>query len=540
MLKIWLPLLLLGHQAFADLKLPAVISDGMVLQRDAKVPIWGWGEAGKTVTVSFAGQSTKGMVNADGTWRVDLKALDASSENRSLTITVGEEKVTLKEVLVGEVWLASGQSNMQMNLAESTRKTLDKKDQQVAWTIKEEIAKNLDPMIRQLKAPIKTSYDQPLNNFEARWIKADNEKDKHQFSAVSYFFARELRKELKVPVGIILAAWGAKQIQPFIPPSQYRKDPALSKYYDDKMVKIKAQIDAYDDAAEEKKFKAIMERWHERARKAKAEGKWPPNIPKRWYPQNNPNFPGTIYNAMINPMVPYAIRGAIWYQGESNAKHPKAMGFDYETYLRALIDGLREQWGQGDFPFYYCQLAQFRDASTEPIESNFWVDVCNDMRKVLDHKNVGMAVLNDVGEVRDIHPRNKIDPGKRLALWALAKNYGRSDLEFSGPLYQSHRIEDGKVIVSFSHVGKGLMTARKNLHWGTKPVEEELQGFQICGKDRQWKWAKAEIKGPDSVAVWHPDIKTPDEVRYAWAQNPEKANLYNKAGLPTSVFSTKD
>lgn len=490
--------------------------------------------------MKFAGQIVKGSVKEDGSWRVDLTPLEASAVNRSMVIKVGEESVTLNDVVVGEVWLASGQSNMQMNLDECGRKTLDKKDQQVAWTIKEEIGKNLDPLIRQLKVPIATSYDKERTEFEGKWSKADSVKNKNQFSGVSYYFAKELRKNLDVPVGVMVAAWGAKRIQPFIPQSQYQKDAKLSEFYSEQLEKIEARIASYDDAAEEAKFKAIMKRWHERSKAAKAAGKWPPPVPKRWYPQNDPNFPGTIYNAMINPLVPYAMRGAIWYQGESNAKHPKAMVFDYEVYLRALIDGLRDRWGQGDFPFYYCQLAQFRMAPAAPIETDYWVDVCNDMRKVLDHKNVGMAVLNDVGEVRDIHPRNKIDPGKRLARWALAKDYGQSDLVYSGPLYESHKIEDSKVTITFKSVGDGLMTARKHLHWGVKSVDEELRGFQICGKDRNWKWAKAKIAGPDSVLVWHPEIEEPDEVRYAWAQNPESANLYNRADLPTSVFSTKE
>ncbi|MGC6459376.1 MAG: sialate O-acetylesterase, partial [Akkermansiaceae bacterium] len=447
---------------WAELKLPAVISGGMVLQREMKVPIWGWGDPGDPVEVKFACQTIKGSVKDDGSWRVDLAPLEASAVNRSMVINVGKESVTLDDVVVGEVWLASGQSNMQMNLDECGRKTLDKKDQQVAWTIKEEIGKNLDPLIRQLKVPIATSYDKERTEFEGKWSKADSVKNKNQFSGVSYYFAKELRKNLDVPVGVMVAAWGAKRIQPFIPQSQYQKDAKLSEYYSEQLEKIEARIAAYDDAAEEAKFKAIMKRWHERSRAAKAAGKWPPPVPKRQYPQNDPNFPGTIYNAMINPLVPYAMRGAIWYQGESNAKHPKAMVFNYEVYLRALIDGLRDRWGQGDFPFYYCQLAQFRTPPADPVETDYWVDVCNDMRKVLDHKNVGMAVLNDVGEVRDIHPRNKIDPGKRLARWALAKDYGQSDLVYSGPLYESHKIEDSKVTITFKSVGDGLMTARKH------------------------------------------------------------------------------
>jgi sialate O-acetylesterase len=526
-------------RASSGLDLPAIIADGMVLQRQAPVPIWGWGTAGEIVSVSFADQTVEGTVRTDGSWRVDLKPLKASSTDRSMTITVGTENVTLDCIVVGEVWLASGQSNMQVNLGESRRDAMDKENQPVVWAIREEASRQLDPLVRQLKVPIATSYNKEQRDFESKWTKADTEESKNQFSSVAYYFAKELRRELKVPVGIVVAAWGAKRIQPFIPSSQYRKNPELAKYYDEQMARMNDRIAAYDPVAEEAKFKAAMARWHERARQAKAAGKWPPKVPERRYPQDDPNFPGTIYNAMINPLVPYAIRGAIWYQGESNARHPKVNVFTYETYLRALIDGLRDRWGQGDFPVYYCQLAQFRAAPTEPIEEDFWVTVCNDMRKALDHKNVGMAVLNDCGEVRDIHPRNKIDPGKRLALWALANDYGRTDLVYSGPLYKSHSINGDKVTITFTSVGEGLMTARKDLHRPTRPVHEELGGFQICGKDGQWRWAMAKITGPDSVVVWHPDVKMPDEVRYAWAQNPDRANLYNKAGLPTSVFSTK-
>ena len=524
--------------SWAGVDLPAVIGDGMVLQRQATVPVWGWGEAGDKVSVSFAGQVVERAVQADGSWRVDLEPLTASSVEREMTITVGAETSTLKGVVVGEVWFASGQSNMQANLGESSRDAMDKVNQPVVWAIREEATRHSDPLIRQLKVPLATSYDKPLKNFEGQWTKAENKDSKNQFSSVAYYFAKELRKNLDMPVGVIVSAWGAKRIQPFIPESQYRKDPALAEYYDEYMAKMERRIEAYDPVAEEAKFEAIMAKWHERSRQAKAEGKWPPKVPKRWYPKNDPTFPGTIYNAMIHPVVPYAIRGAIWYQGESNAKHPKVNIFDYETYLRALIDGWRDSWGQGDFPVYYCQLAQFRAAPEKPVDEDFWVDVCDDMRRALSHKNVGMAVLNDCGEVRDIHPRNKIDAGKRLALWALAKDYGQPGLVYSGPLYQSHTIEGNRFTITFDSVGEGLMTAQKQLHRPAKAVEEELQGFQICGKDRQWKWAQAKITGRNTVEVWHPEVSVPDEVRYAWASNPARANLYNQAGLPTSVFST--
>lgn len=527
------------HLVFSDITLPAVISDGMVLQSDAVVPIWGWGKSGDGVSVSFDNQVIKGTVDKSGRWRVDFKPLQPSSVERDMTIMVGNQKKVLHDVVVGEVWLAAGQSNMQVHLDESSRKTIDPKDQPIANAIKRELTQHFDPLIRQIRVPTATSYDQEKENFIGNWAKADSHRNKIPFSSVAYYYAKELRAKLKVPVGVIVTAWGAKKIQPFIPATQYKKSPSFAKYYQDEMDKMKSNIATYNHVEEEKKYKTILAKWELKVKQAQDQGKKPPKQPQQNFPQDNPNFPGTIYNAMINPLVPYAIRGAIWYQGESNAKYLKANVFGYDQYLEQLIDGLRERWGQGEFPFYYCQLAQFRDPSEQPVDHDDWVTICNDMRKALTLNNVGMAVLNDCGEIRDIHPRNKVDPGKRLALWALAKTYGQSDLVFSGPLYKSYTIQKNKVNITFDHTGDGLMIARKHLLNPAKPVDEELQGFQIRSADGAWKWAKAKITSNSSIEVWHPEVSQPEEVRYAWATNPERANLYNKAGLPTSVFSTK-
>jgi sialate O-acetylesterase len=488
----------LAHTS-AALELPTVIADGMVLQRQMRVPVWGWGKAGDVVTVRFAGQAGAGIVGKDGAWKVTIGPLEASAEGRVMSITVGAEFVDIKDVVVGEVWFCSGQSNMGMTVGACTRKTRDPKDQPIADYVSKELGSSLDPLIRQIASPCTTSYDKELTTFKGSWVKADSADNKKSFTAAGYFFAKELRAKLKVPVGLLKCPWGGKKIQPFIPSTQYKKAPDLAKYYADSLARARS----------DKKL------------------------------QGSPNFPSTLYNAMVNPFVPYAIRGALWYQGESNAGGAKREGFSYERYLRALVDGWRDRWGQGDFSFYYCQLAQFRDAPKEPIASNGWVDVCNDMRKVLDHENVGMAVLNDIGEEKDIHPRNKVDAGKRLALWALAKDYG-FDIVYSGPLYKSQVIEGKNVRIQFDSVGEGLMVGVKHLLDPTRPVKAELGGFQICGADKKWKWAKAKIMGKDEVAVWHPDIAEPVEVRYAWASNPARANLYNKSGLPTSVFSTKE
>jgi sialate O-acetylesterase len=532
-------LVLLSPQLWSAISLPPAISNGMVLQRQMKLPIWGWGTAGDEVTVSFAGQSVSGKVAADGTWTVHLNALEASSESRVMRIASAGESIDIQDVLVGEVWVCSGQSNMGWTLDASTRATKDPKDQPVADFVAAELGEHLDPLIRQLASPLTTSYDKEQTRFQASWTKADSAESKKPFTAVGYFFAKELRAKLKVPIGLLKCPWGGKKIQPFIPSTQYKKDPALGKHYDESLAAMAKKAAGYDPDKAEANYQKAFASWQEKVKKARAAGKTVPRRPrKQSSPATDANFPSTLYNAMVNPLVPYGIRGAIWYQGESNAGGPAANGFDYETYLRALIDGWRDRWGQGDFPFYYCQLAQFKAISETPIDSNGWVDVNDDMRKVLNHKNVGMAVLNDCGEVADIHPRNKVDAGKRLALWALAKDYGH-ELVHSGPLYKSHQIKGKEVTVEFASVGEGLMTARKHLLDPAKAVDEPIKGFQICGKDRQWKWAKAKISGRSSVVVWHPDIAEPDEVRYAWAANAGAINLYNKAGLPTSVFSTR-
>ncbi|MBI1337931.1 MAG: 9-O-acetylesterase [Phycisphaera sp.] len=536
LLSILFSLLLGFGPVFAAVNVPSVISDGMVLQREREVPIWGWGRAGDKVSVSFAGQTVEGVVAKDGSWKVVLEPLKASAENRSMTIAVGSDRLEIKDVVVGEVWVCSGQSNMAMNLKGCSQKRENPTYQPVADAIAGELGSSLDPLIRQITVRAATSYNKELSNFEGAWIKADSADSKMSFTAVGYFFAKELRAKLNVPIGLLACPWGGRKIQPFIPTTQYKKNPALAKYYDGEMATVGPAMENYDSDAMEARYNKSVEIWKQRAEQAKKEGTKPPRQPRKSFaPDKNPDLPGTLYNAMVNPLIPYAIRGALWYQGESNAPGAEKAEFSYETYLRNLVDGWRDRWGQGDFPFYYCQLAQFE----KPINKNGWIVVCNDMRKAMDQKNVGMAVLNDIGEPEEVHSRNKVDVGKRLALWALAKDYG-FDLVCSGPIYKSSTITGNEVVIQFDSVGEGLMVARKHLLEPAKPVDEELSGFEICGQDGQWKVAKAKISGKAQVTVWHPDIAHPVAVRYAWASNPATANLYNQSGLPTSLFSTKD
>jgi sialate O-acetylesterase len=526
------------YQLLAAIELPAVISNGMVLQRDIKVPIWGWGEPGAKVKVSFAGQTQRTEIDSDGKWMLRLNPMKASAESRILSIEVDSEKVELKDVLVGEVWLCSGQSNMQWTVGASARKTKDPNDQPVADWIAAHKKTARDPLLRQIAVPMKTSYDKELNHFKGTWIASTSEANNDQFTATGYFFALELRKELGVPVGLLKCPWGGKKIQPFIPSTHYNSVPELNKYYEQAMANMLKASSAFDPKKAEANYQKALEKWKEKVKVAKQNKKPAPRRPKKAIdPKLDANFPSTIYNAMINPLVPFAIRGAIWYQGESNAGSDANM---YGQFLEALATGWRTRWGQGDFPLYYCQLAKFREPSKEPLGDNGWVTVCDQMRRTLSFKNTGMAVLNDAGEVSDIHPRNKVDAGKRLSLWALAKDYGRTDLVYSGPLYESSKTSGNKVTIQFSHVGEGLMTARKHLLEPARPIDEHVQGFQICGADKTWKWARAKIISPSEVEVYHPEIDQPVEVRYAWSANPENANLYNKSGLPTSCFTTLD
>lgn len=531
-------LILSASQLFAALKLPAVISDRMVLQQQLSLPIWGWGDAGQEVSVSFAGQTQTTTVKANGEWRVNLNPLKASSENRIMKVTMGTESKTLNDVVVGEVWICSGQSNMGWSLNGSAQKTKDPIHQPIADWTKKELETEFDPLIRQISSPTITSYNEEKNDIKGSWVEANSANNKKNFTAVGYFFAKELRRKLNVPVGLLKCPWGGKKIQPFIPSTQYKKDPELNKYYNDSLANLEKVMKTFDPAKLKAKNEAAMAKWKEKSKKAKADGKAAPRRPRNGVsPALNPNFPSTLYNSMINPLVPFGVKGAIWYQGESNAGSDAPL---YGKYLKTLIDGWRDRWGQNDFPLYYCQLASFQKPSNHPLDKNSWVTVCDEMRRALSHKNMGMAVLNDVGEATDIHPRNKKDPGERLAYWALAKDYGFTDTVYSGPLYKSHSIKGNQVTIKFDSVGKGLMTARKHLLDPAKAVDEKLQGFQICGADRKWKWAEASIINNSEVTVSHPEIANPTIVRYAWAPNPIQANLYNKSGLPTSVFSTKD
>jgi sialate O-acetylesterase len=496
-------MIVMPFAGMADVQPSALFADGMVIQRETKAPVWGTGDAGEKVTVSASwGETADTTADASGKWMVKLKTPEAGGP---YTITVqGNNTVVIKDVLSGEVWFCSGQSNMAFELkrlAKTNNHRTEKQYKAAAAYVKQEMETARDERLRQFTVAGNTSPLEALETLSGQWMSSSPQTNP-DFSGTAYFFGRELRKELKVPVGLILCAWGATRVEPWIPAGAYQQDEEMAVYYQNSML-----------LAEE-----------ERAEREATRRGWRPTVPS------------TIFNGMVHPVIPYAIKGTIWYQGEANSRHNP---HKYEHNLRALISGWRAHWGQGDFPFYFAQLANYAKPAPGTIGFDGWPTVCDQQRRTLGLKNTGMAVLHDIGEARDVHPHNKMDVGKRLALWALKKDYKQKVPVCSGPLYKSHKITGDRVIITFDSAGSGLMSGEKPVMDATRETGEPLNHFEICGADRQWKWAQAEITGTDTVTVSHPEVRQPVVVRYAWAPNPEGANLYNKEGLPASLFTTQ-
>ncbi|MEP4078379.1 sialate O-acetylesterase [Haloferula sp.] len=518
----------LANQALAlELELPTVLSDHMILQREQAVPIWGKADAGATVGVIFADQKKQAVAGADGTWRIDLDAMPASAEPRAMSIAavLNGERASMKinDVLVGEVWFAGGQSNMYRPFRMLVGKAVESQYEPIAEYLRKEAATANDPLFRQFRAGKIVSPSEESFTGRGSWSKAVP-GDVNEFCGTSYFFGRELRQKLDVPVAIIACNLGATRIEPWIAPASFPKGE-----FEDGLKSLKERLDGWDDDAEREKYKQAMAKW-EQSKKGKA-----PTKPED--PAQDKQLRGALYNGMVRPIIPYAIKGAIWYQGESNTKHNPAQ---YGERLTALIDGWRSAWGQEHLYFYWCELASYKQAPDEPVRDEHGHAVLRfSMQDALTLPDTGMAVLLDIGEARDVHPKNKVDAGKRLSLWALKQAYGK-DLVSSGPLFKDARVSGKQMEITFDHAGSGLMVGHKHLLEPTKEVDEPLKRFRIRGADEKWKWAEAKITGKDTIVVWHDEIPKPVEVRYAWSANPEGANLYNKERLPASGFKTAD
>jgi sialate O-acetylesterase len=480
-------------------ELPQMFSDHAVLQQGTVVPVWGWGSPGETVTVEFGGQKVATRTDQQGEWRIELNKLTASATGRKMTVT-GDSSGTVEvhDLLVGEVWMASGQSNMQRPLAGSEHG-------------KEDTAAADYPGIRMFLAHGKP-HDVPQRKAGGSWAVC-SPATAGEFSAVGYYFALRLHQELGVPIGIIRPVFPGKPVEAFTSRDGLLAKPAGA-----------ALVRALDE--EVKTFKSQEARLIAEYKAAMASGE--PGRRRRglhmpYSPALEEDAPSALYNGMIHAWVGYAMKGAIWYQGESNASRAK----EYETIFPQLIEDWRRLW-KDDFPFYFVQLANFKEPSTEPGVPDEWAELQNAQRLALSLPKTGMAVINDIGMADDVHPTNKRDVGYRLARWALAKDYGQTGIVISGPLFKGAKVEGRTVRIELDHA-KGL----KSRDGGP------LKRFEIAGADQKWFWADAVIQG-ESVVVSSKAVPQPVAVRYAWAANPKGANLVNGEGLPASLFRTDD
>jgi sialate O-acetylesterase len=629
-------LILLSGTSKADVTLPRIFSSNMVLQQGSEIPVWGWAAPGERVTVTLGKAVVRTTTGRNGKWSVRLPRFDYGGPY-TLTIA-GKNRIVLDNVLIGEVWIASGQSNMQWSVAQS-------KDAE------EEIIKAVYPEIRLFEVP-RTIAQFPQEDINAGEWKICSPENIAGFSAVAYFFGRELHQKLNVPVGIIQSAWGGTVAETWISGETIANDPDfagplqllrtmdLETYEQERLNNLRelfgGKVPSEDSGIVNGKpvwtavdlddgdWKSLMvpKFWEEQgyasidgigwyrkeiylteeqsnsnvtlhlgkiddsditwvngieigktegvydkdriytidkkllqpgknmlvvrvqdtggnggiwgdpdnqflaigSEKVDISGDWKFRISKATVASVNvgPNsYPTLLFNGMINPLVPYGIRGAIWYQGESNASRAA----QYQRIFPALINDWRMHWKRGDFPFLFVSLANFRKAEETPGESE-WAELREAQTKTLALPNTGMALAIDIGEAGDIHPQNKQDVGFRLALNALKIAY-RQEILHSGPIFSTVEFTGNKAIVTFEHVGEGL---KANDRYGY------VKGFTLAGPDNVHRWAKAEIIGKNRVAVWSEDIHDPVAIRYGWADNPDDLNLYNSAGLPANPF----
>lgn len=473
--------LFVAGRTFADVRLPAIISDNMVLQQQSEAVIWGWADPGESVSVRGSwplALEVCSQAGEDGKWMARVKTPQAG-RGQSLTIR-GKNEIIVGNILIGEVWLCAGQSNMGMSVLQvNDERELDAAD----W-----------PEIRLFNVA-RNITGEPQEECGGRWVLC-SPAEVGGFSAVAYFFGRELHQKLHVPVGLVQVTWGGTPAECWMPhetlTSNQDFSPILERF-----------------AQDEKEYPARLEAYEENPKGA------PPVDPQKNYLR-----PSGLYNGMIAPLMPFTIKGTIWYQGESNSQR----AYQYRTLFPALVGSWRQRWGQGDFPFYYVQIAPFRYTKKWPDWISY--ELREAQRLALSVvPNSGMVVTMDIGKAEDLHPKDKLSVGRRLALWALAKDYGFSNLVYSGPLYKSSQVEGDKIRLYFDHVGSGLVAK-----------DGPLTHFTIASDDRVFKEAVAEING-DSIIVSSPAIKRPAAVRYGWSDD-AMPNLFNCEGLPASPFRT--
>ena len=476
-MKLWSLIVGLGGVSQAEVNFAGVFGDNMVLQQETNAPVWGTAEPGEVVMVScsWTRESTKAKTDEEGVWRAVVKTPKAGGPHK-LTAHGESGDTTLSNVLMGEVWICSGQSNMQWKMRGFGLKHFE-----------EAVKKANYPEIRLCTLPQIKALE-PQQNIKGRW-EVCNPKSVLNFSAVAYFFGSRIHQEIDVPIGLLSTNWGGSSAEAWM------REEALLEGFPN----FKAALQTYPEMAEE--HGAVFSQ---------------KNGPKGL----NQRSPAVLYNAMLKPVIPMAMRGVIWYQGESNVKRPE----EYRTLFSTLIYDWREEWKQGDFPFYFVQIAPFHyRAEKKPVAL-----LREAQMMALEEPNTGMVVTMDVGDPTNIHPKQKEPVGERLALLALAKDYGKSDLVYSGPIYREMEKKGSQISLSFQHVGGGLQSRDG----------EPLSHFTIAGRDQEFYPAEAKIVG-DRVVVKSSEVKSPVAVRYGWG-NADEPNLMNAEGLPSPSFRTDD
>lgn len=480
----------------ADVRLPHLFSDHMVLQQRKPIAVWGWADPGEKVTVTLDGKRRRTTTDYSGRWEVRLPSRKAGGP--VILVVEGRNRIELQDVLIGEVWICSGQSNMEWPMHR-------------AFEPESDIANATHPEIRLFTVPKLKAVD-PVPDVDGAWQKCEPSQVRN-FSAVAYYFGRELQSALNVPVGLIHTSWGGS------PAEVWMRWNVLATHPD----YLATMIEPWP--AREQQYRENLAAWEAETEALKQQDQ----TQKRPRPQLGWR-PAELYNGMIAPLIPYTIAGAIWYQGESNA----GRAHQYRHLFPNLIQNWRDDWGQGDFPFLAVQLAPWdknRNRAPEeiaaiPTESD-WAELREaQLMAAQTMKNVGLAVITDYGDKDDIHPAKKAPVGERLALLARHMAYGHRIVP-TGPVFNKMKVKDDQAILYFDHVGSGLQARGGN-----------LRGFSIAGEDRQFFWAQAQIDGK-RVIVSHPVISKPVAVRYGWADYPI-VNLFNAEGLPATPFRTDD
>ncbi|MEL6110700.1 MAG: sialate O-acetylesterase [Planctomycetota bacterium] len=491
-----LPLFAFTPPVQAEIKMSAVFGDSMVLQRQMPIHVWGWAEPGSKVTASIDGKQASAECDDKGRFDLSLPSMEAGGPHE-LAIKSGDETQTFKDVLVGEVWICSGQSNMQWSVAQSNDPDL------------ESLAANY-PNLRHITVP-RVGTQEAQTSFDGAWQKTTPDTVK-ELTGVGYFFGRQLHQTLDIPIGLIDNAWGGSAAEAWVRRDRLQAD---SKYQE-LLGKWRETESKYDHDAAMASYKERLAKWNENKKGRR------PAAPRN--PLVGQHRPANLYNGVLYPVLGYTMRGVVWYQGESNSSR----AYQYRDLFPLMIQSWRDDWKQGDFPFYWVQLADFRDEVEQPSPSS-WAELREAQTMTLSKlPNTGEAVILNLGEASDIHPKNKQDVGKRLARWALARDYGY-EIAYQSPTYKSMKSTGNKILVEFDHVGKGL---------DTFDVRTPI-GFTIAGEDQKFVHAEAKITGKSTVEVSSPQIEQPVAVRYAWADNPV-CNVQSVEGLPMTPFRTDD